>query len=290
MKQAQANSGVVWIDGQITDYSTAQISLEDRGFLFGDGVYEVVRVYGHKPFALAEHLARLDRSAGGIELALSMQLDEMAQLAHRLIDLSGIAEAELYIEVTRGSAERNHLFPSGVKPTVVMGVRHRRDVPPALWETGCRVITLPDQRWARCDLKTICLLPNVLAKEKAHRTGAFEAILIRGDFVTEGCSCNLFLARDGMLVTPVSDNRILPGITRAVTIGLAKEAGIEVVERDIRPEELFSAQEVILTSTSIELMPVVEIDGRKIGDGGPGEIQRSLHSAFRALAIPQQEP
>jgi D-alanine transaminase len=286
MKQAQADSGVVWIDGQITDYAAAQVSLEDRGFLFGDGVYEVIRVYGHKPFALAEHLARLERSANGIELSLPERLEALADLAHRLVGMSGIAEAEIYIEVTRGAAQRNHLFPTGVKPTLVVGVRRRREVPPALWEMGCRVITLPDQRWARCDLKTVCLLPNVLAKEKAHRTGAFEAVLVRDGIVTEGTSCNLFMVQNGILSTPISDNRILPGITRAVTIGLAKERGYEVIERDVRTEELTYAQEIILTSTSIELMPVVEIDGHRIGDGGPGPIDRELHAAFRSLSTP----
>ena len=279
--------GIVWLDGELTDFHSAKVSLEDRGYEFGDGVYEVVRVYNHQPFALTEHLARLQDSAAGIELELPFSTAEFAKLAHDLLERSGIENAEVYIQVTRGTARRNHLFPQNVKPTIVVGVRPSLQVPRELWATGCRAITLPDERWTRCNLKTICLLPNVLAKNRARRAGAFEALLIRDGILTEGTTCNVFLCRERDLITPIADNRILPGITRAMTIKLACDDGFNVIERNIKAEELFGAQEVFITSTSAELMPVVEIDDQRIGDGKPGDAHQRLHALYRNLALPE---
>lgn len=276
---------IVWINGEISDFRSAKVALEDRGYEFGDGVYEVVRVYDHRPFALAEHLSRLQDSAAGIELELPFPSTEFATLTHTLLERSGIKKAEIYIQVTRGTARRNHLFPENVKPTVAIGVRPSLQVPPELWTTGCRAITLPDERWARCHLKTICLLPNVLAKNKARRAGVHEALMIRDNFLTEGTTCNVFLRRGDDLITPTADNRILPGVTRRMTIKLAHEQGVNVIEQDIREEELFTAQEVFITSTSVELMPVVEIDDQRIGDGQPGNMHKHLHSLYRALTV-----
>ena len=274
-------NGIVWLNGDLTDYSNATISLEDRGFYFGDGVYEVVRAYGGLPFALDSHLARLERSAAGIELPIPRSSIELSDLVTQLILQSGISDAEVYIQVTRGAARRNHLFPANVEPTLAVGVRSVRTVPRGLWESGCALISLVDQRWSRCDLKTICLLPNVLAKEAASRAGAFDAVLVRDGFVTEGTASNIFICESGELHTPIADNRILPGITRATVIGLARELGFPVVERNLTLPEVRSAAEVFITSTTIELMPVASVDGCQIGTGQPGDTWRALYSAFR---------
>lgn len=273
-------SGIVWLNGELTDYSSGKISVTDRGFNFGDGVYEVIRVYNSKPFAMDRHLKRLERSAAGVELSLPMPIEEIAGLATELTKKSTLPSAEIYIQLTRGAAPRNHLFPNGAQPTFLIGVRQGRQVPAELIQTGCSVITRPDERWARCNLKTICLLPNVLAKEAAHRAGAAEAILIRDGLITEGTSSNVFIWEGGRLSTPIADNRILPGITREIAIELATKLGYEVAERDIRVDEMFAAGEVFLTGTTLELLPVVTIDDRLIGNGRPGDVRGDLHAAF----------
>src|SRR5262249_48167291 len=167
------------------------------------------------------HLARLERSAAGIELPIPKPSIELYNLVAQLIRQSGIPDAEVYIQITRGAARRNHLFPANVEPTLAVGVRRVREVPLRLWETGCAMISLADQRWSRCDLKTICLLPNVLAKQAASKAGAFDAILVRDGLVTEGTASNVFTWESGKLHTPIADNRILPGVTRRTVIELA---------------------------------------------------------------------
>ena len=233
MSLEEAAKGVVWLNGEYTDYNSAKVSLEDRGYVFGDGVYEVIRVYSGQPFAMDRHMARLSRSASAVEIDLPMNEQEFSDLSVDLIKRSGLSNAEIYMQVTRGVARRNHVFPENTKPTVFIGVREGRQVDAEVYQTGCRLITFPDERWARCDLKTIGLLPNVLAKERAHRAGGFEALLIRDGFVTEGSSCNLFIWHKGDLVTPISDNRILPGVTRSVVLDIARRRGYNISERDI---------------------------------------------------------
>ena len=279
----QTVPGVLWINGELGYFQTAQVSLEDRGFQFGDGIYEVVRVYQGVPFMFAEHIARLFRSAAGIELAIPMARDKFMLVARELLNRFPSNDAEIYIQITRGAAPRNLLYAEDLQPTIIIGVRPLRYVSPELRETGCNVITVPDERWSRCDLKTICLLPNALAKKRAARASGFDAIMIRDDLLTEGTASNVFLFLNKTLVTPAADNRILHGVTRGVVLQLACERGYLVVERDIRHEELYEAQEVFLTSTSLELMPVVKIDDKTIGAGMPGDAQRELLSAFRSF-------
>ncbi|MCX7752778.1 MAG: D-amino-acid transaminase [Blastocatellia bacterium] len=277
------SEGLVWLNGEILDFASARVSVEDRGFQFGDGVYEVVRVYQGKPFALREHLERLQRSAEEIELLLPLSLSELAAAAETLIARAGIAEAELYIQLTRGAARRNHLFPQDTPPTLVMTVRHVRIIPPELREQGVRALTVPDERWARCDIKSICLLPNVLAKERAHRAGAFEALFVRDGLVMEGTSSNVFAWTGEELVTPIADRRILSGITRSFVLQLAREQGYRTVERDLPLSELKSAREVIIAGTVTELLAVIAVDGEPVGDGKPGPIFRQLYAAYRHM-------
>lgn len=275
--------GILWINGELGDFQTAQVSLEDRGFQFGDGIYEVARVYHGTPFMLAEHIERLFRSAAGVELVIPLPRDKFIGVARELLNRFSSCDAEIYIQITRGAGARNLLGAEDLQPTIIIGVRPLRYVPQELRETGCSVVTVPDERWARCDLKTICLLPNALAKQRAARAGSFDALMIRDNLLTEGTASNVFLFLNQTLVTPVADNRILHGVTRGVVLRLARERGYRVVERDISREELYEAQEVFLTSTSLELMPVVKVDDQLIGTGKPGLAQRELHAAFGSL-------
>ncbi|MCR4402116.1 MAG: D-amino-acid transaminase [Firmicutes bacterium] len=272
---------IAYVNGEFIALSEARVSVEDRGFQFGDGVYEVVRCYRGKPFALDEHLARLERSAAGIELALPWTRHELRELAAEALQRSGIAEAVLYIQVTRGWAARNHAFPETVKPTIVLTVRPAKPVPPDRVERGASAITVPDERWLRCDIKSIDLLPNVMAKEKARRAGALEAVMIRdGAYVTEGSSSNVFAVIDGTIHTAPEGPRILSGVTRSIVLRLAREMGMRVVEDFFAPGLLADADEVFITSTTLEVTPCVQIDGRPVAAGRPGEITRSLAAAY----------
>ena len=281
---SHAANGILWLNGQFGDFQTSRVALEDRGFQFGDGIYEVVRTYDGVPFMLREHIARLLRSAAGIDLTLPVSSEELMAIACDLLIRFSSDDAEIYFQITRGAAPRNLLHADEMQPTVIVGVRPPRYVPPELRETGCHVITVPDERWARCDLKTICLLPNALAKGRAHRAGAFDALMIRDKLLTEGTASNVFLWLNEKLITPVADNRILHGITRGFVLKIAREIGYSIVERDINREELYAAQEVFLTSTSLELMPVVIIDDKTVGTGAAGDAHRDLHTAFRSFA------
>lgn len=260
---------LAWLDGRITALADAAVSVEDRGYLFADGVYEVIRAYGGRLFAADDHLKRLEKSAAGIELPLPLEAARFGAIAQDLLERARLADAEVYIQVTRGAARRHHLFPAGTPPSALVWVQAMRPADPALKASGVQVVTLPDERWARCHLKTISLLPNVLAKEQARRLGAFEALLVRDGVVTEGTSCNAFLVIDGALVTARPDHRILRGITRDRVLAAARAAGIPCEERDVPYADLERAAEAFLTSTMMEIMPVAGLNGRALGAPGP---------------------
>ncbi len=274
---------IAWLDGNILALADAKCRVEDRGFLFGDGVYEVVRAYDRQLFAADAHWLRLRHSAQGIDLELPMSLEEIAGIAENLLMRSGLRDAEIYVQVTRGAARRNHLFPTNTPPTLLIWVQAPRLPSVDLKATGASVVTLPDERWARCHLKTISLLANCLAKEEARRRGCDEAILVRDGWVTEGTSCNVLLIRGDLIVTPPTDQRILPGVTRACVLDQAPNLGMAVVQRPIAVGELFDADEIILTSTIMELMPVRVIDGSLVGAGRPGPAYRTLATAYSEL-------
>lgn len=274
--------GLVWLNGEFMDFASAKVSIDDRGFQFGDGVYEVVRVYDGRPFALEPHLGRLRQSLREIELELPMSDAELADTARELIRRSGLREAEYYLQITRGVARRYHLFPAGVPPTIVMTVRPVRPIPQEWRERGIAVKTFPDERWGRCDIKSINLLPNVLAKERAHRAGAQEALLVRHGIVTEGTSSNFFFVNEGAVVTPLLGPHILPGVTRNLVLQLAQQHGLHTIERNATLDEFKAASEVFLSSTMMEMLAVVKIDEEPIGDGQPGPIFRQLYTAYQA--------
>lgn len=277
-----SGQALAWIDGKTLPLAEASVSVQDRGYLFADGVYEVIRAYGGRLFAAVDHLERLARSAQGIALALPHEPASYGAIAKRLMNQAGLQDAEVYLQVTRGAGRRNHLFPTDSAASAMLWVQPLRAADPALKTTGVQVVTLPDERWSRCHLKTISLLPNVLAKQEAYARGAFEALLVRDGSVTEGSTCNAFFVKDGKLVTAIADNRILPGITRAHLLVQAAALGILVEERDIQAVELGAFTECFVSSTTMEVMPVVGIDGKPVGAGEPGPVTQRLAEALSA--------
>lgn len=267
-------SETVFLNGQFVPYEQALIPVEDRGFLFGDGIYEVIAAYGGRFWRMEEHLDRLERSALAIHLALPMDRRAIRQAAEELLRRNGLAaaDASVYLEVTRGPAPRAHTFPEDPHPTVVMTARPVAPADPALVEKGATAITVPDIRWHAVHIKSICLLPNVLAKQAAHEAGAFEAILVREGVLTEGSSSNLFLVFDGELQTHPEGPFILSGVTRGAVLEVARDLSIRLVERAVPLEELWQADEVFVTGTTSEVVPIVRVDDRPIGDGRPGPV------------------
>ena len=262
--------------------STAMVHVEDRGYTFGDGVYEVVRVYDGHPFHLRQHLQRFRRSASAIQLPMVPSRRHWEQLSRKAIALSGYASAKLYLQLTRGAAPREHAFPRAGRPTALITIRPVGPlaVPP---RRGVRVVTMPDLRWGRCDIKSINLLPNVLAKQHAKQRRAFETLLVKpGVGVTEGSSSNIFLVtRQGRIVTPPAGPTILSGITRSVAIALARQEGLDVAEAPISLQQLAQAKELFLTGTLTEVVPVVRWDNHVVGNGRPGPVTQWLAAAFR---------
>lgn len=269
-----------FLNGRFMPLNEVAISIEDRGFQFGDGVYEVIRTYKGRPFQLDAHLMRLERSAKAIDLQVPFIRQQWEDLVQEGIRLAAYSESKVYIQLTRGVAPRDHLFPLGVQPTVVMTIREMKPLDPVLYTNGVAVITTEDVRWGRCDIKSLNLLPNVLARQRAKEAGAFEAIFVHRGCITEGSVSNVIAVRDGMLITSPESVRILSGITRTVVLELAHKEGIPVQERDIAFEEFRAADEIFLTGTTVEILPVVRVDQVDIGTGRPGAITKRLTVCF----------
>jgi D-alanine transaminase len=276
-------SDIAFVNGAFLPLVDATVSIDDRGFQFGDGVYEVIRVYRGVPFRPVEHLARLERSARALDIVLPCDSGHWTDLIMDAVQRSGYHEAKIYIQVTRGVAPRDHSYSAGLAPTVVITVRSL--VPPAdeLYVHGVDVITVTDLRWGRCDIKCISLLANVLAKQQAVNEGVFEALFVRDGFVLEGSTSNVMMIQRGRLITPPEGPLLLSGVTRLVALQLAGESGVVIEERPIKETELYGAEEVFLTGTIIEILPVVRVSARRIGTGSPGPITSELIARFRKL-------
>jgi len=272
----------VYLNGSFVPYEKALLPVEDRATLFADGVYEVVRIYGGRPLAMKAHMERMARSAREIRLP-EVDFDELAHRGLELVERNGVGDGSLYIQVSRGVAPRNHLFPVGVAPTVFATARELARPAESLRQNGVACITVPDIRWGRCDIKTVALLPNVLAKQEARDRGVYDAIFVRDGVVTEATSANVFAVVGGEVVTHPEGSQILPGITRRLVAALAAEAGIPLAYREIRAQELAAAAELFISGTTTEIMPVVEVDGRKVGTGKPGPITRRLIEKYDEL-------
>jgi D-alanine transaminase len=268
------------LNGKIIDRSEAKVDVEDRGYQFGDGVYEVIRVYNGKMFTLVEHINRFVKSAESIGISLPFSSSQLTEMLEELLMKNNLQMGNIYMQVTRGTAPRNHLFPTkNVTPTLVAytikGVRPLENL-----KSGVKSILTEDIRWLRCDIKSLNLLGNLLAKQKASEQGCFEAIQHRGQDVTEGSSSNIFIVKNGTVITHESNHFILKGITKDVILNLCTKNNIPVEERTFSLAELEEAEEVFLSSTTAEVMPVIEIDGKKIRSGIPGPITGKLQDLF----------
>ncbi|MCJ2143233.1 D-amino-acid transaminase [Methylobacterium sp. E-066] len=279
-------SRIVYLNGAFLPFEEARVPIMDRGFLFADGIYEVSAIIDGKLVDNAAHLARLDRSLGEIGIRNPHDAAGWEKLQTELVARNGVTEGLVYMQVTRGVAERDFAFPkAGTEPTVVMFTQAKTVLANPLAESGARVITVEDLRWKRRDIKSVALLAQVLAKQQAAEAGVAEAWMVEDGAVTEGSSSTAFIvSRDRVLVTRPLSTALLPGITRASVLKLAAEADLRVEERLISVAEAYEAQEAFYTSASAFVMPVVEIDGRSIGEGRPGPLTRRLRELYIAAA------
>jgi D-alanine transaminase len=259
----------VYINGKYLPAAEASISIFDRGFIFGDGVYEVIPVYGGRLFRLQQHLDRLRYSLGEIRLPAPLSDKEIIQIFERLLN-GRSDDASIYLQITRGSAPRNHAFPDKMKPTVLAYAQDLVYPDQAHREAGVRAVSFPDQRWERCDIKSVSLLANVLARQFAHEHNAAEAVLFRDGKLTEGAASTLFVVHNGQLLTTASGHSILPGITRELVLELACDHGLQCQQTDISEQQVKQADELWLSSSTKEILPIVELDGEPVGDGKPG--------------------
>jgi D-alanine transaminase len=276
---------LAYVTGEIMPIEKAVVPIEDRGYQFGDGVYEFIASYEGRPFMLEEHLDRLERSMR--ELAFDpISRADIGKAVLDLFTLSGYPRAGLYIQISRGVAPRNHAFTPGMTPQIIMTIRPVNEMPAEKRKHGATAITVKDTRWGRCDIKTVQLLSNSLAKQKSLDAGCDDAIFVSDQgVVREGTSSNLFIVSKARLTThPLTDN-ILPGITRMVVLGLCKDVDLEVEESFFGIDALYGADEAFLTGTVTELLPVVRIDGRAIGNGEVGPITRRLYDLLRKQAL-----
>ncbi len=273
---------IIYLNGQFLPASQATLSIEDRGFIFGDGVYEVTRVVNGQLFESGRHLKRLARGLADLRLDPEESLAEIEEISMRLIRDNGLTTGEgtVYLQVTRGAAPRTHHFPpAGTRCTVFMSAKSFV-VPHDKRATGVSVVTYPDIRWARCDIKTVNLIPAVLAKQHAVEANVFESIFVRDGAITEGSHTNCFGVIDGELRTYPASNWILGGVTRDVTIELAHELGIPFDPRPFHVQDLPRLEEFFLTGTTTDVMPVVQLDGRPVGHGRPGAITMRLYEGM----------
>jgi D-alanine transaminase len=277
----------VSVNGDYVLEDQGKISIFDRGFLFADGVYEVTAVIGGHLVDYDQHMERLERSLQEIRLGWPCSRDDLKTMHLELIKRNKLDQGWVYMQVTRGAADRDFKFPKEAKPTLVGFTQEKNliDNPDAV--TGVKVITVPDIRWARRDIKSVMLLAPVLGKQAAHEAGAFEAWMIEDGMVTEGTSSNAYIVKNGKVTTRGLSNRILAGCTRRSLFRLAREHGVELEERLFAPEEAYGADEAFLTSASNFVLPITEIDGRRIGGGQPGPVTRKLREIFLQEAMGQ---
>ena len=278
MSDAEA---IVYLNGTFMPIGEAKIPVLDRGFIFGDGVYEVIPVYGREPFRMPHHLARLSHSCDGIGLANPHGDAEWERLVRELAARQPFDDQAVYLQVTRGVAKRDHAFPKGVAPTVFMMSNPLPSPTREQVERGVAAITAEDNRWQRCDLKTISLLGNVLMRQRAAEAGAVETVMFRDGFLTEASASNVLVVVGGKIVVPPKDNLILPGITYDAAIEFAAEAGMPFEVRPVPRAEALGADEMWLSSSTKEVLAITTVDGKPFGGGVPGPVFRKMHALFQ---------
>ncbi len=273
----------IYLNGTFMPIAEARVPVLDRGFIFGDGVYEVIPVYSRRPFRLQEHLKRLQHSLDGIGLKNPHSAAAWTDILTELIARNAQEDQYLYLHITRGVAKRDHAFPVPSVPPTVFAMSSPLPTPPTeLLESGISCVTVVDNRWLRCDIKAISLLPNVLLRQAAVEAGCAEAILIRDDaFLTEGAASNIFVVKGGRLLAPPKDNLMLPGITYDVILELAAANGIPFEVRRVSKAEVFDADELLLTSSTKEVLAITTLDGRPVGPGKPGAMFAKLHQLYQ---------
>lgn len=275
-----------YLNGAWLPLAEARIPVLDRGFIFGDGVYEVIPVDAiepglRAPFRAREHFERLERSLRAVRIADPLGFGGWMDLLARLIDANPWPRQLAYLQVTRGVAKRDHAFPAGVAPTVLAVAWPWPQIPREQIEAGIAAVTHADERWLHCDVKSTSLLGNVLVKQYAVDHGASEAVLLRDGLLTEGSSANIFIVRDGCLVAPAKSNLILPGITYDAVFEIARERGLPSEVRPVPEAELRTADEILLSSSGREVLPIARLDGRPVGGGTPGPVFLRLHAWFQ---------
>lgn len=273
-----------YLNGQFLPLAEARISPLDRGFLYADGGYEVIPVYSRHPFRIDEHLRRFQNTLDGIRLPNPYSIEQWRKIILRLIADAPFDDQTVYVQVTRGAdTKRDQPFPAGVAPTVFLFTAPLSEPTIAQRENGVAVITTEDIRWARCDLKSVALLANVLARQQAVDAGCAETIMLRDGFLTEGSATNVFCVKDGVIITPAKDHRILPGITYDVVLELAAQHGAPHEIRPVSEAELRSADELWLTSSTKEVLAITTLDGQPVGSGKPGPVTRQMHAWYVAF-------
>ena len=278
----------VYLNGEFLDAEKAKVSVFDRGFLLGDGVYEVIPVYAGKCFQLSSHLMRLQASLDGVKMKNPHSDRQWRQLLENLVEHNGGGDQSLYLQVTRGVAPRDHLFPQGVTPTVFAMSMPLSPMPEKYQKQGIAAITLNDIRWHRCDIKSISLLSNSLLKQQAQEAGAQEALLIRDGYLTEGAASNAYAVINGTIYTPPKDKQVLPGVTRDVLLALADNHGIPVIEQALSETELRQADEIWISSSTKEVLAVTTLDNQPVGDGLPGNVWQKMNALYQQYKHSQQ--
>jgi D-alanine transaminase len=277
-----SSDAIVHLNGSFLPMSEARIPVLDRGFIFGDGVYEVIPVYGRQPFRLPEHLQRLQNSLDGIRLTNPHCVQEWSRLIHELIARCQHDDQSFYLQVTRGVARRDHAFPKGAVPTVFMMCNALSLPTREAVDGGVPAVSAIDNRWLRCDIKATALLANVLLRQIAVDAGASETILFRDGCLTEGAASNIFVVRDGALLAPPKSNLMLPGITYDVVLELAREAAVPVHVRPVTEREVREADELWMSSATREVLAISALDGKPVGAGLPGPIFRRIYAMYQA--------
>ena len=277
---------IVYLDGVFLPVEDAKISVLDRGFIYGDGVYELIPVYGRRPFRLPQHLARLQRSLDGIRLANPHTAAEWGAIITQLVARQPFDDQGVYFQVTRGVAKRDHTFPQGVAPTVYMMSNPLATPGAEQVERGVAVVTAEDNRWRRCDLKTISLVGNVLMRQLAADAGAIETVMFRDGWLTEASASNVLIVTGGTIVAPPKDNLILPGITYDATEEFAREANLPFAMRPVSKAEALAADEMWLSSSTKEVLAVTTLDGKPFAGGAPGPKFRAMHAIFQRKKRP----
>ena len=278
-------SRIVHLNGRYLPEDEAKVSVFDRGYLFADGVYEVTAVIDGKLIDFGPHMDRLSRSLGELDMAWPVARDHLREVHEDLIEHNGLREGRVYMQVTRGVSERDFVYPTDVSSTLLAFTQAARVTADPKAEAGVKAISIPDIRWKRRDIKSIALLAQCMGKQRAAEAGAYEAWMYEDGYVTEGTSSTSYIVADGRIITRGLSNAVLPGVTRLAIMRLAWERGMALEERPFTLEEAYASQEAFLTSASALVLPVVEIDGRSIGDGRPGPIARRLRALYLEAAL-----